>query len=499
VFWIDLGLLALTAYRLVSALKVAFTLMENLALTILFGLGLKSFILFFLIQVQVRPTANIQMGAVLCALLLTLSLARSNMRVTRRVVSPVMEWQTILACLLIGTLFLFSLMNAWFFPIIESDAAWYQIKGLSFLNEVRFDSEWPVPQLQQYPPFVPLLFSWLIAFDIQPLRMLFPFFYLALNIIFYCRVQDFSGNSKMAAILTLVLGTTPFIWWQGVLPFLDLCTAVFYSTGALYWFFWIDSLCMEEKKGRSRTMAFLSGLFFGLAAWSRLEFLLYDLIPIVITMCAESCMGKIGERDRKSFFLFFFPLLFFPTIWFLTMVYSDFSLSGRVKMVGAAGVFAWLIVLFFMIQPWKLKLSKLIKIAFMGVVIFVVFIVIDNAGTVPGWKKISIAVYRTVIVNGFYLFTALLFGFVFLDRLKSFSSVNKLFMMFLVLYPLVHFAIFAYSPPKWQTLKEFVSATFVHPGNSVNLSDTRGMISMYPMLLFFIANIPSVRRGFDDV
>ena len=60
----------------------------------------------------------------------------------------------------------------------------------------------------------------------------------------------------MSAMLTLVLGTTPYIWWHGVLPFLDLCTAVFYSAGALYWFFWMESLGMDGEKGRCRTLAF---------------------------------------------------------------------------------------------------------------------------------------------------------------------------------------------------------------------------------------------------
>ena len=496
-FWIDLGLLGITAYRMVAALKAAFTVAEKLALAFLFALGLKSLILFFLIRVGVRPFASIQIGAVVFVLVLTLLLTRPVTESPPRASSQDAEWKTVLVCLLIGALFLFSLVNAWFFPITESDAAWYQVKGLSFLHEVRFDSEWVVPQLRQYPPFVPLLFSWFIAFGIEPMRMIFPFFYLALNIIFYCRVLEFTGNSKMAAMLTLVLGTTPYIWWHGVLPFLDLCTAVFYSAGALYWFFWMESLGMDGEKGRCRTLAFLSGLFFGLAAWTRLEFLLYCLIPIVMAFCAEST--KDGERDRKSFLLFFLSLLVFPTSWFLNLASFDFSISGNVKMVGLAGVFAWIIVLAFMIGSWKLQVSTLIKTGLLAGAIYIVFIFMDNSGPVPGWKKLSIALYRTIFVHGFYLFTAFLAVFIFLGRLRSIPSLNKLFAMFLVFYPLVHFAIFSYSSPKWENFGEYVSATFVHPGNSVNLSDTRGMMSMYPLLLFFIASIPSIRRGFDDV
>ena len=495
--WIDLGLLGITAYRMVAALKAAFTVAEKLALAFLFALGLKSLILFFLIRVGVRPFASIQIGAVVFVLVLTLLLTRPVTESPPRASSQDAEWKTVLVCLLIGALFLFSLVNAWFFPIIESDAAWYQVKGLSFLHEVRFDSEWVVLQLRQYPPFVPLLFSWFIAFGIEPMRMIFPFFYLALNIIFYCRVLEFTGNSKMAAMLTLVLGTTPYIWWHGFLPFLDLCTAVFYSAGALYWFFWMESLGMDGEKGRCRTLAFLSGLFFGLAAWTRLEFLLYCLIPIVMAFCAEST--KDGERDRKSFLLFFLSLLVFPTSWFLNLASFDFSISGNVKMVGLAGVFAWIIVLAFMIGSWKLQVSTLIKTGLLAGVIYIVFIFMDNSGPVPGWKKLSIAFYRSLTVHGFYLFTAFLAVFVFLSKLKNIPSLNRLFGIFLLFYPLVHFAIFSYSSPKWENFGEYVSATFVHPGNSVNLSDTRGVMSMYPLLLFFIASIPSIRKGFDDV
>ena len=498
-FWIDLGLLGITAYRMVGALKAVFTVAEKLALAFLFALGLKSLILFFLIWMGVHPFASIQIGAVVLVLILTLLLTGPVTGSAPVASLPNAEWKTVLVCLLIGALFLFSLVNAWFFPITESDAAWYQVKGLSFLHEVRFDSDWVVPQLRQYPPFVPLLFSWFIAFGIEPMRMIFPFFYLALNTIFYCRVLEFTGNSKMAAMLTLVLGTTPYILWHGVLPFLDLCAAVFYSAGALYWFFWMESLGVDQEKGRCRTLAFLSGLFFGLSAWTRLEFLLYCLIPIAMTFCAESTLRKDGERDRKSFLLFFLSLLVFPTSWFLNLASFDFSISGNVKMVGLAGVFAWIIVLIFIMGSWKLKVSTLIKTGLLAGMIFIIFISMDNSGPVPGWKKLSIAFYRSLTVHGFYLFTVFLSVFIFFSRLKNIPSLNKLFGMFLVFYPLVHFAIFSYSPPKWETFGEYVSATFIYPGNLVNLSDTRGVMSMYPLLLFFIASIPSIRRGFDDV
>ncbi|MBT6345350.1 MAG: hypothetical protein HOJ49_01290, partial [Nitrospina sp.] len=189
-FWIDLGLLGMTAYRMVGALKAAFTVLEKSALAFLFALGLKSLILFFLIQVKVQPLASIQLGMTLLVLVLTRFLTSPETQAATQTPSQRpsarTQWQTVFAGILIAVLVLFSLLNAWFFPITESDATWYQVRGMSFFHEVKFDSDWVVPQLGQYPPFIPLLFSWFIAFGMEPLRIIFPLFYLALNIIFYC-------------------------------------------------------------------------------------------------------------------------------------------------------------------------------------------------------------------------------------------------------------------------------------------------------------------------
>lgn len=498
-----------------GALKAAFTVTEKMALAFLFAMGVKSLILFALIRTGIRPLPGIQIGAILLVLVLTVLLTRPmaespHREFTPLLVRPVAEssdsnasrsvyWQTVFSLLLISMLFLFSVVNAWFFPITEPDAAWYQVKGLSFFHEVRFDSEWVDSQLRQYPPFIPLLYSWFIAFGVEPIRMVFPGFYLAIILIFYCRMREFTNNPKMSAMFTLVLATTPYIWWHGVLPFLDLCTAVFYSAGALYWFFLMESLGVDRLKEKRRTMAFLSGLFFGLSAWNRLEFLLYGLIAVGLTLCAETSLGKEGERDRKSFRLFFFSLLVFPTIWFLNLTSFNSSLFGSVKLVGAVGIVAWGVVLVFLSGNWKPRFSTLIKAVFLVGIIFFAFVLWDGSGTVPGWKKLSIALYRSLVIHGFYLFTVFLSVFIFFNGLKNISPLNKLFGMFLVLYPLVHFAIFSYASPKWETFGDYLSATFIQPGNSVNLSDTRAVMSMYPLLLFFIAGIPFVRRGFDDV
>ena len=110
------------------------------------------------------------------------------------------------------------------------------------------------------------------------------------------------------------------------------------------------------------------------------------------------------------------------------------------------------------------------------------------------WEKIVISLYRTSTVHIFYLFTSSLAIFLFFEKLKELSELKKILGCFLILFLFTHFAIFLYANPKWPTLGQFVYATFIQPGNSVNLSDTRGMMSFYPVFIFFISSLPFVRQ-----
>ena len=88
--------------------------------------------------------------------------------------------------------------------------------------------------------------------------------------------------------------------------------------------------------------------------------------------------------------------------------------------------------------------------------------------------------------------------FLFFEKLRKLSEPEKLMGWFLVFYPLVHFLIFSYSEPKWTNISTYFEALLIHPGHSINLSDTRGMIAFYPVLIFFIAGLPLIKRGFEN-
>ncbi len=174
-----------------------------------------------------------------------------------------------------------SFYNSYFFPITQTDGIWYHIKAMVYFREGDGRSDFNNLQHRFYSPFVPLLFTWLISLDWKKLKIISPVFYACLLIIFYFRLRESSGNAKLSAVFTLLLGTTPYFWWHSVQSVLNLAAGVYYSLGVLFWYF----LIMQTKEGSSDqafSFALISGLFFGISSWARLEFILYMAIPLLL-------------------------------------------------------------------------------------------------------------------------------------------------------------------------------------------------------------------------
>jgi len=488
--WIDFALLWYASIRICFNRCEWMLKWEKLALAFLFAFALKSLFLFFLIRLGIKPSVIIQISASILILIFTLFLpAKASFE--EKTNGP--RGIFFLTLLGVGGLFIYSMINAWFFPITQSDATWYHIRGMTFYNEVRFDSDWVVPQLKQYPPFIPLLFAYFISFKVKFLKIIFPLLYLCLNIILYSRVLSLTKNKKMACLFTMILATTPYFWWHGVLPFLDMTAAVFYSTGILYWYFWLQTKIENASLNKQNSYAFVSGLLLGLAAWTRIEFLLYDLVPILLAIFMFS-RHQDENINLKSLGVFFISLLFFPSIWFLNLLTFKMNLWFQIKMVGGVCVFLWALALGLTLGKWKISKSNVILVFIFAVIGYFVLLLIAGAGSVPIWEKFIISLYRTATVHIFYLFTSSLAIFLFFEKLQKLSELKKVLGCFLILFLFTRLAIFTYANPKWSTLDQFVYATFVQPGNSVNLSDTRGMMSFYPVFIFFISSLPFIRK-----
>ena len=486
--WIDFSLLWYACFR-VCLNQCGWALKwEKVFLAFMLVLAFKSLFLFILIRLGIKPVAFIQISLSLVVLILTLYLPNRPSIEKIKCRNKTLSW---FAFSLVAVLFILSMINAWFFPITESDAIWYHIRGMSFYNEVQFDSDLVVSQLQQYPPFIPLLFVYLIAFKVGFLKIFFPLLYLSLNIVFYSRVLYLTENKNVACLFTMILATTPYFWWHGILPFLDLTTAVFYSIGVLYWYFWIQSEMENSTLNHKSSYSLVSGIFLGLAAWTRIEFLLYDLVPIFLTILTFS-----RHRDKinglKSLGLFLSAILIFPSIWFLTLLTFEMKILSQIKIVGVTCSFLWILTLGLVWRKWKFSESNVRLIFMVSVLGYFGLLLLAETGAVPIWKQILISLYRTSTIHVFYLFTSFLFIFIFFEKIKILPEIKKILGCFLLLFLFVHLAIFAYANPKWPNIGQFFYATFVQPGNSINLSDTRGIMSFYPVFIFFISSLPFV-------
>lgn len=503
-FFLDFGSLWVLVYLLVGRLKVIPSIGEKAALSFAWALGLKSLIIYALVALGGTQNVWVQLGVSLGAFsvvgILCYRQASNLLPLARTAKKKSLLF--VVMILILGVLFCFSLINAFFFPITEADGTWYHIRGMVFIHEAGFDSQTVVSQFRQYPPFVPLLFAYLMSFGVDTVRIIFPFIYLCLLVIYYCRILAVTNNQKIAAGFALVLGTTPYFWWHSFLPFLDLTTGFYYSIGALYWFFLIQNIFSEKSEGEPSNpciWAFISGTLFGLAAWSRLEFLLYNVIPILILIYVLDQNSVFTKKKKNTILLCLaVPSLLFSTLWLLTLASFDSPLERRVLAVGLAGMGMWLLVLININWNFHLKKTRLMGIGALAVVLYLLLMLFGGPQSVSLGKVLLIALIRSISVHAFYLCTLFLGIFLFFEKLKKLSEPEKLLGWLLILFPLVHFLIFSYSEPKWVHISDYIEVLLVHPGHSINLSDTRGMLAFYPILLFFIAGLPVIKRGFKN-
>ncbi len=498
--FLDFVALWITVYFLVDRLNVVPSVWERLALAFAFALGLKSLVLFALMALGLPLDIFIQ-TAVSCTALVLVALIRwkQSHRMTVSIPPSKSSLNISVICVL-GVLLLLSLGNAGFFPITEADGIWYHVRGILFAHEAKFDSATMNAQFRQYPPFVPLVFAYSISFGHEKIKLIFPLLYLCLLALFYFRVMEETKNSKVAGAFALVLGTTPYFWWHSALPFLDLTAGFYYSVGSLYWFFLIQRILTQDHpalNAESRSLAIISGTFFGIAAWTRLEFLLYNAIPLLLLIAALHRNTAIPKKERNKVLLSFaVPLLFFSSLWFLTLVTFDSALERRVLAVACVCVGLWFVVLASLKWHFKLTNKRWVVIGGLGAGFYLVLMIVAGPQSVSLGKALLIALTRSLSVHAFYAMTAVLIFFLFWQDLKKLPETKKLLGVFLILYPLAHFAIFSYSEPKWPHLAAYVDAVVIHPGHSINLSDTRAMLAFYPLLVFFIAGLPLVQNGF---
>ena len=497
-FLVDILMIMFICGIFVFRLQIVDTRSELVALTVLLGLGLKSLFIFLFIMFKVQPSLDLQLiltaGALLIYILWLWSQKSFSSIVFKFKQERFVHTKTFG---IVGVLFTLGITYAFYFPITGADGIWYHVKGMVYFHEARFDSERITSQFRQYPPMIGLLYAWLISGNIERLPIIFPVLYFCLLIVVFHRLWDHLKNSKIAAFGTLVLGTTPYLWWHSFLPFLDLTAAVFFTSGILYWFSLVKKNLISLEGiniPQNKSLAILSGLMFGFSSWTRPEFVLFSALPLFLLVCIFD-RNENSTSERESIIIRFgLASLILPSLWFAVLLNFDGPLySGITELVMACiGLWVGFGLILLRVIRFPYKISRILVIA--SATLCLIGLVYALPPDISLWSTLSIRVFRFFAVHIFFTGTILLVLFVFSEKLEQLALEEKTLGVLLLLLLSAQFYLYSYSGLKWPMLSHYIENTFIHPGNSINLSDTRGALAIYPAFVFFIFCFNNIRN-----
>ena len=473
-FWIDLYLIFQVSIWFVIRLGLNFSVGEKNALVVLISLGVKSFLLFVFIALGLSRfiVFPIILSIIIYILFYVLIKIRplafdgSWFREPER--KGLVQYSGFWVLFI---LFTFGVLNSWFFPITGADGIWHHVKGMVYsLPSVDFESEHIISQFRQYPPFIGLLYGWLILSGFERVSILFPILYFCLLFIFYHRSFEHFKSSMAAGLATLILGTTPYLWWHSFLPFLDWTAGVFYTVGVLYWFLLIKNIlepskCIEAKNKRS--LAVLSGLFFGIASWARPEFVLFSVAPLFLIICALDSQKQFISERNPIVVRFSVCALALPSLWFVVLLNFNAPLDDTFKklIIGCSCLWIGLGLVLFRIIHFTPRIA--IQLSIFIILVCLAGIIIFPSPTFSPWITLVVRFFRLFSVHIFFAGTVFLLVFLFSKKLSQLSPAEKNLGVLLILFILTQFFIYAYSGLKWPTLLHYVRIHLFIPGTQL--------------------------------
>lgn len=244
-------------------------------------------------------------------------------------------------------------------------------------------------------------------------------------------------------------------------------------------------------------MALISGFFFGIAGWARLEFILYVAVPLlVLIFVLDRQAAASRDQNFKTLLSFAVPALLPASAWFATLA-AMISLDETIVLgLMAFCLLLWMMILAFRFGRTQWSDRTILVSAIAAAAAYLLLLHTLGPTKLSTASALGIGVYRSLAFHGFYAFTVFLILFLFAGRPGPISGAEKYLGTFLILYLILHFALYAYFHPEWSSFREYWEATWVRPGNGVNTADTRELLAFYPALIFFIALLPKVKEIF---
>ena len=472
---------------------------ERIALSPALGFGVVSLLLFFIFLFEFLTTKNQLLSTLagLCVILIVVYRGKLflNKRENDRKDSSLTLGSYVLWCII---LLLFGL-SLWFssaYPIFITDGNDYEATGRLIALNKTIEREY---FFRPYSPLVPLIYSFVYFLGGTHPKVVFSIFYLSLIVLFYITMKDEIQSQRLTIIFAAIIATTPFFWWHSYLGLLNFTAGYFFVLGCFYFIRFFGS---QEDTGK----LIVSGIGFGLAAFTRFEYLVYFLAPFVVFIFQ-------GEKNLKKVLAFFTPALLPPTLW---SIYSAISLIGKRNIYSAEETLVvliyWCVLVLYVVGKAGsknlagFKWQKMRRPLFFGLWLFILLI-----GVLCFRSKIAISlhllsldvvlrtgiciVFRLLAGNIFWLFTLSLLGLLFFKPFReAFKTRRVITTSFLIgAYYLLHIFIHTYhtysndpagAHPYHVSLLANLKWIFLTPGNFFNTSEVRDLIAINPLVVF---------------
>ena len=423
-------------------------------------------------------------------------------------------------------LFIVSVIFAYYYPITIYDGVDYELTGrlMAFKRAVE-----PENYFRPYPPLIPVTYAFIYLLGGSYPKIIFPFFYLSLAVCFYFRLVHLGTHRRSSLIFTLVLATTPYVWWHSFLGILNLTAAYYFSIASFFWFFHLKDITHSHAQSRMNcSYPLLAGFFYSFSIFTRFEMLAYVFIPVLLT-----AYYSLRYRLLKSVVYLTLPSLGSALLWYLFSSLRlfppsegfNFTISSGAMLISLlAFIISYVVVIhkgsdtfIALVDKFPFGVRSLVRVFGMGFVLFLVLYFFMPDERYHAFPLVSKAVLllstlaTTTIAflfgNIFYLATSLLIVFIPTVRQDIVGKEQGALGAFILLYVMVNITMYSFfyfslyaqgSELAWHyEVAELVKTMVSHPGNLINDAQFRGLLPLYPIAIFFFAVTKKIHRAFE--
>jgi len=523
-------LLVIIGYLLLDLITTDLTSEEKMSLSYGMGMGFISFLMFIMFYFKLLHSKT---QLIILVLLISIALfvirymkkkpGASNLKHLENRTISFKQWDYKLF-LTILSLFIISLIFSYYYPIMIVDGIGYEVTGkLMAVNKYIEPERYFIP----YPPLVPVAYSFIYCLGGCYLKVIFPIFYLSLVLSFYFRLIASEGNKRSSSVFTLILATTPYIWWHSFLGILNLTAAYYFSIATLFWFSHLRNISESgDESGINYSYPLIAGIFYSFSIFTRLEMLVYFLIPLILT-----ALYSLKYHISKNLLYLALPSLFISSFWCISSICKlssdkDFKLfSIAIIILILAVVLSYFIFLrgdhykiIDFIDKCEMQIFSLIKalgLSFAILLIIYMFIpqnIQNNLDFISQFLFFIKTLFMRSIIfifgNLFFLSSSALVMLLPKKEYKGFergdiylaSFILSFFLLNIMIFGWFYFSLYpeGYSVLNWSyELVEFFKTIIYHPGKVINSAQIRGLLPIYPVIIFFIAISRRIQKAFE--